>query len=257
MLAKRIIPCLDIKDGKVVKGVQFRGLQDIGDPVALAEFYGEQGADELVFYDITASVENRGLFLGLLRQVAATLFIPLTVGGGIQRLQDFQRVLEAGADKVSVNSGALKNPALIREAAERYGNQCVVLSVDVGQVGDAFHVFTKGGQVDTGRLALPWILEGVGSGAGEVVVNTIDTDGCQKGYHIEFLKQVCAAVPVPVIASGGAGSVDDFVNLFQEIPVMSGALAASVFHRGLVEIEQVKNALASQAILVRRKEKKS
>jgi len=256
MLAKRIIPCLDIKDGKVVKGVQFMGLQEVGDPVALAKFYGENGADELVFYDITASMENRGLFLDLLRQVASTLFIPLTVGGGIQRLQDFQRVLEAGADKVSVNSGALKDPALIREAAERYGNQCVVLSVDVGRVGDSFHVFTKGGQVDTGRVALPWIIEGVGLGAGEVVVNTIDTDGCQTGYQIDFLKQVCCAVNVPVIASGGAGSVEDFVRLFQEIPPMSGALAASVFHKGLVRIEQVKDALAGQGILVRRKEKR-
>ena len=256
MLAKRIIPCLDIKDGKVVKGVQFQGLREVGDPVALALFYGESGADELVFYDITASVENRSLFIDLLRQVASTLFIPLTVGGGIKSLEDFKRVLEAGADKVSVNSGALARPALIQEAALRYGNQCVVLSVDVGQVGDAFHIFTKGGQVDTGILALPWIREGVALGAGEVVVNTIDTDGCQKGYQIDFLKQVCAVVNVPVVASGGAGSVDDFVKLFQEIPTMSGALAASVFHLGRVSIEQVKETLANQGFLVRRKEKR-
>jgi len=256
MLAKRIIPCLDIKDGKVVKGVQFQGLREVGDPAALALVYGECGADELVFYDITASVENRSLFTDVLRQVASTLFIPLTVGGGIKSLEDFKRVLEAGADKVSINSGALARPALIQEAALRYGNQCVVLSVDVGQVGDTFHIFTKGGQVDTGVLALPWIEEGVALGAGEVVVNTIDTDGCQKGYQIDFLKQVCAAVHVPVVASGGAGSVDDFVKLFQEIPTMSGALAASVFHMGIVSIEQVKEKLTNQGFLVRRKEKK-
>ncbi|MPM42302.1 Imidazole glycerol phosphate synthase subunit HisF [bioreactor metagenome] len=253
MLAKRIIPCLDIRDGKVVKGVQFQQIKEMGDPVVLAEAYALQGADELVFYDITASIENRFLFIDVLKKVASTLFIPLTVGGGIRSVEDFRLVLQAGADKVSVNSAAITDPQILREAALRYGNQCVVLSVDVAKVGTSYHVFRQGGQVDTGIDALSWIQRGVALGAGEVVVNTIDTDGCQSGYALEFLKQVCETISVPVVASGGAGSLMDFIDLFEKIPTIDAALAASVFHTGALSVEEIKNALANQGIRVRRK----
>lgn len=253
MLAKRIIPCLDIRDGKVVKGVQFQQIKEMGDPVVLAEAYALQGADELVFYDITASIENRFLFIDVLKKVASTLFIPLTVGGGIRSVEDFRLVLQAGADKVSVNSAAITDPQILREAALRYGNQCVVLSVDVAKVGTSYHVFRQGGQVDTGIDALNWIQHGVALGAGEVVVNTIDTDGCQSGYALEFLKQVCETISVPVVASGGAGSLMDFIDLFEKIPTIDAALAASVFHIGALSVEEIKNALANQGIRVRRK----
>lgn len=253
MLAKRIIPCLDIRDGKVVKGVQFQQIKEMGDPVVLAEAYALQGADELVFYDITASIENRFLFIDVLKKVASTLFIPLTVGGGIRSVEDFRLVLQAGADKVSVNSAAITDPQILREAALRYGNQCVVLSVDVAKVGTSYHVFRQGGQVDTGIDALSWIQRGVALGAGEVVVNTIDTDGCQSGYALEFLKQVCETISVPVVASGGAGSLMDFIDLFERIPTIDAALAASVFHTGALSVEEIKNALANQGIRVRRK----
>lgn len=253
MLAKRIIPCLDIRDGKVVKGVQFQQIKEMGDPVVLAEAYALQGADELVFYDITASIENRFLFIDVLKKVASTLFIPLTVGGGIRSVEDFRLVLQAGADKVSVNSAAITDPQILRKAALRYGNQCVVLSVDVAKVGTSYHVFRQGGQVDTGIDALSWIQRGVALGAGEVVVNTIDTDGCQSGYALEFLKQVCETISVPVVASGGAGSLMDFIDLFEKIPTIDAALAASVFHTGALSVEEIKNALANQGIRVRRK----
>lgn len=253
MLAKRIIPCLDIRDGKVVKGVQFQQIKEMGDPVVLAEAYALQGADELVFYDITASIENRFLFIDVLKKVASTLFIPLTVGGGIRSVEDFRLVLQAGADKVSVNSAAITDPQILREAALRYGNQCVVLSVDVAKVGTSYHVFRQGGQVDTGIDALSWIQRGVALGAGEVVVNTIDTDGCQSGYALEFLKQVCETISVPVVASGGAGSLMDFIDLFEKIPTIEAALAASVFHTSALSVEEIKNALANQGIRVRRK----
>lgn len=253
MLAKRIIPCLDIRDGKVVKGVQFQQIKEMGDPVVLAEAYALQGADELVFYDITASIESRFLFIDVLKKVASTLFIPLTVGGGIRSVEDFRLVLQAGADKVSVNSAAITDPQILREAALRYGNQCVVLSVDVAKVGTSYHVFRQGGQVDTGIDALSWIQRGVALGAGEVVVNTIDTDGCQSGYALEFLKQVCETISVPVVASGGAGSLMDFIDLFEKIPTIDAALAASVFHTGALSVEEIKNALANQGIRVRRK----
>ena len=252
MITKRIIPCLDVKDGKVVKGINFEGLREVASPMDLAKLYSEKGADELVFYDITASAEGRGLFLDVLREVAQNVFIPLTVGGGINRVEDFERVLACGADKVSVNSGAIANPNLIREASRKYGAQCVVLSVDVKRVNGEFHVFSKGGRVDTGLEAIAWIRRCVKEGAGEVVVNSMDTDGVKKGFDIELLKAVCAEVDVPVIASGGAGSQEDFVTLFKEIPTIDAGLAASVFHYGEISIADLKETLTKNGIIVRR-----
>ncbi|MEA4939409.1 MAG: imidazole glycerol phosphate synthase subunit HisF [Christensenella sp.] len=252
MITKRIIPCLDVKDGRVVKGVNFLGLNDVSDPVKLAQYYSENGADELVFYDITASAEERALFTDILTRVAETIFIPLTVGGGINTLDDFDRVLKCGADKVSVNSGAIRNPALIGEAAKRYGDQCVVLSVDVKRVDGAFHVFAKGGREDTGLDALDWIKRGVDAGAGEIVLNSIDTDGVKQGFDLEMLRAVCEIVGVPVIASGGAGGVKDFVTLFRELPKVDAGLAASIFHFGEVRIPDLKQALFEAGITVRR-----
>ncbi len=252
MITKRIIPCLDVKDGQVVKGVNFEGLRTVASPIELAKLYSDKGADELVFYDITASAENRKLFSEVLREVAANVFIPLTVGGGIRGIDDFERVLSCGADKVSVNSGAISRPELVKEAAQKYGDQCVVLSVDVKRVNGAFHVFAKGGREDTGLNAIEWIRRQVGEGAGEVVVNSMDTDGVKKGFDLPLLKAVCEAVKVPVIASGGAGSKEDFVKLFKEIPDVDAGLAASVFHFGEIEIADLKNALAEEGISVRR-----
>lgn len=251
MISKRIIPCLDVRDGRVVKGVNFEGLRDVESPVALAEYYSSSGADELVFYDITASAEGRALFTDVLREVASKVFIPLTVGGGINSLADFDRVLKCGADKVSVNSGAIRNPGLIREAAQKYGSQCVVLSVDVKRVENAFHVFQNGGRIDTGIEALSWIQDSVAAGAGEVVVNSIDTDGVKQGFDLELLSKVNALVPVPVIASGGAGSIGDFTELFRQIPAISAGLAASIFHFREVEIRDLKEQLKSEGIPVR------
>ena len=251
MITKRIIPCLDVRDGRVVKGVNFEGLSDVSSPVGLAKFYSDNGADELVFYDITASFEKRKLFTDILREVASRIFIPLTVGGGINTVDDFDRVLKCGADKVSVNSGAIKNPELIREAAERYGNQCVVISADVKRVNGEFHVFAKGGREDTGMEAIGWIKRCVELGAGEAVVNSIDTDGVKKGFDIEMLKAVCNAVNVPVIASGGAGGIGDFVDLFREIPDIDAGLAASIFHFGEVAIPDLKKELRKNNITVR------
>ena len=251
MITKRIIPCLDVKDGRVVKGVNFEGLSDVSSPVELAKYYSDNGADELVFYDITASFEERRLFTDILREVAEQIFIPLTVGGGINTVDDFDRVLKCGADKVSVNSGAIRNPDLIREAAELYGNQCVVISADVKRVDGVFHVFAKGGREDTGMEAIEWIKRCVKLGAGEVVVNSIDTDGVKKGFDIEMLKAVCEAVNVPVIASGGAGGINDFVELFREIPDIDAGLAASIFHFGEVAIPDLKQELKKNNITVR------
>ena len=251
MITKRIIPCLDVRDGRVVKGPNFAGLRDVSSPVELARYYSDRGADELVFYDITASAEGRGLFTDILREVAGTIFIPLTVGGGINTLADFDRVLKCGADKVSVNSGAIRNPDLIGEAAKRYGDQCVVLSVDVKRVGGEFHVFAKGGREDTGMEAIEWIRRGVGSGAGEVVVNSIDTDGVKNGFDLELLSKVCDAVSVPVIASGGAGNIGHFVDLFREIPTIDAGLAASIFHFREVAIPDLKAVLKKENIPVR------
>lgn len=251
MITKRIIPCLDVKDGRVVKGVNFAGLADVSSPVELAKYYTNSGADELVFYDITASSEGRKLFTDVLTEVARQIFIPLTVGGGIRTLADFDRVLRCGADKVSVNSGALANPGLIRQAAEKYGDQCVVLSVDIKRVNGQFRVFAKGGREDTGLEAMEWIRRGVAAGAGEVVVNSIDTDGVKQGFDIEMLAEVLRTVKVPVIASGGAGSTADFVALFRQLPDVDAGLAASVFHYKEIAISELKQALAGAGIPVR------
>ena len=252
MITKRIIPCLDVKDGRVVKGVNFLGLNDVSDPVKLGQYYSENGADELVFYDITASAEGRTLFTDILTRVAETIFIPLTVGGGINTLDDFDRVLKCGADKVSVNSGAIKNPALIGEAAKRYGDQCVVLSVDVKRVNGQFSVFAKGGREDTGLDALKWIKSGVDNGAGEIVLNSIDTDGVKQGFDLPMLSAVCELVSVPVIASGGAGGIQDFVTLFTALPKVDAGLAASIFHFGEVRIQDLKQTLHEAGIPMRR-----
>ena len=251
MITKRIIPCLDVKDGRVVKGVKFEGLSDVSSPVELGKYYSDCGADELVFYDITASAEGRVLFTDILTEVAQNIFIPLTVGGGINTLDDFDRVLKCGADKVSVNSGAIRDPDLIRQAALRYGSQCVVLSADVKRVDGQFRVFGRGGRDDTGMEAIAWIKKCVDLGAGEIVVNSIDTDGVKGGFDLEMLEAVCNAVSVPVIASGGAGKVEDFTQLFQTLPGVDAGLAASVFHFGQIAIPDLKAELRKNGILVR------
>lgn len=251
MITKRIIPCLDVKNGRVVKGTNFQGLQDVSSPVELGKYYSENGADELVFYDITASSEGRKLFTDILTEVASTIFIPLTVGGGINTLEDFDRVLKCGADKVSVNSGAIRNPDLIGQAARKYGNQCVVLSADVKRVEGSFRVFAKGGREDTGMEAISWITRCVRNGAGEVVLNSIDTDGVKGGFDLPMLEAVSEAVDVPVIASGGAGCVEDFVTLFKTLPKVDAGLAASIFHFGQVKIPELKAVLRENDISVR------
>ncbi len=251
MLTKRIIPCLDVRDGRVVKGVNFEGLRDVSSPVELGKFYSECGADELVFYDITASSDGRKLFTDILTKCAENIFIPLTVGGGINTLEDFDRVLKCGADKVSVNSGAIKNPKIIEEAAKRYGSQCVVLSADIKRVDGAFKVFARGGRDNTGIDALEWVKRGCDMGAGEVVVNSIDTDGVKQGFDIEMLEKITELVNVPVIASGGAGKMQDFVDLFNKVPEISAGLAASVFHFGEIRINDLKKELRNNKIEVR------
>lgn len=251
MITKRIIPCLDVKNGRVVKGVNFEGLNDVSSPVELAKFYSNNGADELVFYDITASAEGRSLFTDILCEVASTIFIPLTVGGGISSVADFDRVLKCGADKVSVNSGAIRNPDLVYEAAKLYGDQCVVLSADVKRVNGVFRVFAKGGRENTGMEAIAWIKRCVDNGAGEVVVNSIDTDGVKGGFDLEMLDEICNAVSVPVIASGGAGKAEDFITLFKTLPKVDAGLAASIFHFGEVEIPELKKLLNKNDIAVR------
>ncbi|MGO3791527.1 MAG: imidazole glycerol phosphate synthase subunit HisF [Enterococcus gilvus] len=250
MIAKRIVPCLDVRDGRVVKGVNFAGLKDVNDPVTLARFYNEQGADELVFYDITASAEERGLFTDILKGVASEVFIPLTVGGGINEVSDFERVLNCGADKVSVNSGAIRRPQLIEEGAKRYGSQCVVLSVDIRRVGDQWHVFAKGGREDTGLEALEWIRQGEQLGAGELVINSMDTDGVKQGFDLALLKAVSEITSLPIVASGGAGKMEDFIDLFQ-LPKIEAGLAASIFHYGEVKIPDLKKQLNTAGIPVR------
>ena len=251
MITKRIIPCLDVKNGRVVKGVNFEGLSDVSSPVELADYYSRAGADELVFYDITASVEGRQIFTDILKEAASKIFIPLTVGGGISTLDDFERVLKCGADKVSVNSGAIKNPSIISEAAKKYGDQCVVLSADIKRVDGKFKVFKNGGRVNTELDALEWIKFGVDSGAGEIVVNSIDTDGVKQGFDLEMLEAVCNIVSVPVIASGGAGCIDDFTKLFKTLPGVDAGLAASIFHFGEVTIDELKRELNKNNINVR------
>ena len=251
MITKRIIPCLDVRNGRVVKGTNFQGLQDVSSPVELGKFYSDNGADELVFYDITASAEGRKLFTDILTEVASTIFIPLTVGGGINTLDDFDRVLKCGADKVSVNSGAIRNPQLVRDAARLYGDQCVVLSADVKRVEGSFRVFAKGGREDTGMEAISWIKRCVDNGAGEVVLNSIDTDGVKGGFDLEMLEAVSNVVDVPVIASGGAGCAEDFVTLFKTLPKVDAGLAASIFHFGQVKIPELKQLLKENNIPVR------
>ena len=251
MITKRIIPCLDVKDGRVVKGVNFKGLADVSSPVELGKFYSDNGADELVFYDITASAEGRALFTDILKEVARTIFIPLTVGGGINTLNDFDRVLKCGADKVSVNSGAIRNPDLIYQAAKRYGDQCVVLSADVKRVDGVFRVFAKGGRENTGMEAIEWIKRGVDNGADEIVLNSIDTDGVKNGFDLEMLSAVCDVVSVPVIASGGAGNKQHFIELFNTLPKVDAGLAASIFHFGEVDIYDLKKTLKNSGVPVR------
>ena len=251
MITKRIIPCLDVKNGRVVKGVNFQGLADVSSPVELGRYYSDNGADELVFYDITASAEGRALFTDILTEVARTIFIPLTVGGGINTVDDFDRVLKCGADKVSVNSGAIRNPRLILDAAKKYGDQCVVLSVDAKRVDGRYCVFAKGGRENTGMDALEWIKKGISMGAGEIVLNSIDTDGVKGGFDLEMLQAVCDISPVPVIASGGAGCIDHFTDLFKTIPQVDAGLAASIFHFGEVKISDLKDELKRQGINVR------
>ena len=251
MITKRIIPCLDVRDGRVVKGVNFEGVRDVSSPVDLAKFYSENGADELVFYDITASSDGRKLFTDILCETAKSVFIPLTVGGGINTVADFDRVLKCGADKVSVNSGAIRNPDLVYEAAKRYGDQCVVLSADIKRVDGVFRVFAKGGRENTGMEAISWIKRCVDNGAGEIVVNSIDTDGVKKGFDLEMLDAVCQAVSVPVIASGGAGCMEDFITLFNALPKVDAGLAASIFHFGEVAIPDLKKYMAENGISTR------
>ena len=251
MITKRIIPCLDVKDGRVVKGVNFKGLSDVSSPVELAQLYSAGGADELVFYDITASSDGRKIFTDILKQTAAKVFIPLCVGGGIYSVEDFERVLSCGADKVSVNSGAIHRPQLIEEGAKLYGSQCVVLSVDVKRVDGSYRVFAKGGRENTGMEALAWIERGVALGAGEIVVNSIDTDGVKSGFDLELLAAVCERVNVPVIASGGAGCIGDFVELFQTLPQVDAGLAASIFHFGEVDIGDLKREMYRNGIPTR------
>ena len=250
MITKRIIPCLDVRNGRVVKGVNFEGIQDVADPVELAHFYNDSGADELVFYDITASHEGRGLFTDVLTKVASEIFIPLTVGGGINTVDDFDRVLKCGADKVSVNSGAINNPELITQAAKKYGDQCVVLSMDIKRVGNEFHIFKNGGRIDTGIEAIQWAVDGENRGAGELVVNSIDTDGIKKGFDIEMLKAISERVSIPVIASGGAGKKEDFLHLFNENCSDAG-LAASIFHRKELSIKDLKEYLIANGVEMR------
>ena len=251
MITKRIIPCLDVKDGRVVKGVNFDKLREVASPVDLAKYYSDCGADELVFYDITASAEGRKIFTDILKEAAQNVFIPLTVGGGIRSVADFERVLSCGADKVSVNSGAIANKSLIGEAAKKYGNQCVVISADIKRVNGSFHVFAKGGREDTGMDAIEWIVRCVNEGAGEVVVNSMDTDGVKNGFDVPLLQRVCGAVDVPVIASGGAGKQEHFLSLFKQVPTIDAGLAASVFHFGEIQIRDLKKMLTENGINMR------
>ncbi len=251
MITKRIIPCLDVRDGQVVKGVNFERLREIASPVQLAEYYSQCGADELVFYDITASSDGRQMFTDILKETAKNVFIPLTVGGGINTVEDFDRVLKCGADKVSVNSGAIRNPDLIGQAAKLYGDQCVVLSCDIKRVDGVFRIFAKGGRENTGIEAIEWIKRGVANGAGELVINSIDTDGVKGGFDLEMLEAVCNAVHVPVIASGGAGKIEDFITLFKTLPGVDAGLAASIFHFGEVKISDLKEQMNKNSIPAR------
>ncbi len=251
MLAKRIIPCLDVKDGRVVKGVQFVDLRDAGDPVEAALAYDAQGADELVFLDITASHEDRAIMLDVVRRTAEGIYMPLTVGGGIRSADDVRRLLRAGADKVSLNTAALERPPVIREAARRFGSQCIVVAIDARRDADRWTVFTHGGRRPTGRDAVAWAQEAVGLGAGEILLTSMDRDGTKDGYDLELTRAVSQAVSVPVIASGGAGSLEHFHEALTE-GCADAALAASLFHFGIHTIAETKAYLAERGVEVRR-----
>ena len=250
MLTKRIVPCLDVNHGRVVKGVKFKGLQDVDDPVELAKHYSDIGADELVFYDITASNEQRDIFLDVVEKTAYNVYIPFTVGGGIRTIDDFNKVLRAGADKVSVNSAAVKNPELITEAALKFGNQCVVLSIDAKRTADSWEVYVNGGRTPTGIDAVEWAIRGEKLGAGELVLNSIDADGVKTGFDIELNRIVSESVSLPVIASGGAGTKEHFLDVFKEGKADAG-LAASVFHFGEIDIRELKQYLKDNGINMR------
>lgn len=251
MLTKRIIPCLDVTDGRVVKGINFVHLQDVGDPVEVARVYNEQGADELVFLDITATSDERETMIEVIERTAAEVFIPLTVGGGIRSVNDMQKMLQAGADKISLNSAAIQQPELISQGAEKFGSQCIVVAIDTKRQGESWHVYVKGGREDTGLDAVEWAKKAVSLGAGEILLTSMDADGTKNGYDLSLNQAICAAVNVPIIASGGCGSSEDIAEVFQETSV-SAALAASIFHYGEVTIPQVKQELAMKGVLVRK-----
>lgn len=247
--AKRIIPCLDVKDGRVVKGVNFVGLKDAGDPVEVAKRYNEEGADEITFLDITASHENRDTIVDIVKEVAKEVFIPLTVGGGIRKLDDIYKLLNVGCDKVSINSAAVKNPELINAGAKRFGSQCIVVAIDVKKHGDKYHVYLNGGRVDTGIDAILWAKEVVDRGAGEILLTSMDTDGTKNGYELDITKAVSDLVNVPVIASGGAGSMEHIKDAF--LSGADAALAASIFHFREIDIKELKSYLSKNNIPVR------
>lgn len=251
MLTKRIIPCLDVTEGRVVKGINFVDLKDVGDPVDIARAYNEQGADELVFLDITATSDERKTMVDVVERTAAEVFIPLTVGGGIRSVSDMKQLLQAGADKISLNSAAISRPALIQEGAEKFGSQCIVVAIDAKKTGDFWHVFVKGGREDTGLDAVEWAKKAVALGAGEILLTSMDADGTKKGYDLALNQAICAAVNVPVIASGGCGDAEDIVEVFKETTV-SAALAASIFHYGEVKIPTLKETLRDNGVEVRR-----
>ena len=252
MLSKRIIPCLDVKDGRVVKGINFVGLRDVGDPVECAKLYNEQGADEIVFLDITATYEGRDTMEDVVRRTAKVVFMPLTVGGGIRTIDDFKRLLRAGADKISVNSAAVKNPLLLSEAADKFGSQCVVAAIDAKRCADGtFHVVINGGRIDTGLDAIAWTKEVQRRGAGEILLTSMDADGTKNGFDLELLNAVCAVSSVPVIASGGCGKLAHFSELFEKTAA-DAALAASLFHYRELTVKQVKEPLAQHGIPLRR-----
>lgn len=252
MLKKRIIPCLDIKDGKVVKGIHFNGLKEVGDPVELARHYDEQGADEIVFLDITATYENRDTMYALVEEAAGSLSIPLAIGGGVRHLDDFRKVLLCGADKISINSAAIREPALINQAAQEFGSQCVVVAIDAKKNPQThrFEVYIKGGRENTGIDLVTWAKECQQRGAGEILLTSMDKDGTQSGYDIDMLQAVCAATSIPVIASGGCGSIDDIIDVFKKTDC-DAALVASLFHYGVSTISEVKERLKENNIPVR------
>lgn len=250
MLAKRFIPCLDVTNGRVVKGINFVDLKDVGDPVEIAKAYYEQGCDELVFLDITATYQERATMIDVIRRTSREIFVPFTVGGGVRTVEDMSLLLNAGADKISINSSAVTTPELIRQGAEKFGNQCIVVAIDAKRVEDSWHVFVTGGRKDTGLDVIEWAKKVESLGAGEILLTSMDKDGTKSGYDLALYQAVCEAISIPVIASGGAGNKEDIVDVFQETPV-TGALAASVFHYGEIDIKQTKKELSELGIPVR------